>query len=170
MRKGLHPLPPLGAFVLNEWPLRLVFLGQAKCILKCSVNHRNHRCEKLCDRSERWIYPIYMTKDIRSLFCSDCFKRPRVSNEHVVSTFAFKRLQTIKYTESSDGLAIDTFSIISTCFQPIRFTQYWPVWWDSFNYLSFCKYQLRKKLIESKVWLRIEVENVARLPVIRIVG
>ena len=164
MRKGLHPLPPLGAFVLNEWPLRLVFLGQVKYILKCSVNHRNHRCEKLCDRSERWIYPIYMTKDIRSLFCSDCFKRPRVSNEHVVSTLL---TNCCKRKSIPSPL---TFSITSTCFQPIRFTQYWPVWWDSFNYLSFCKYQLRKKLIESKVWLRIEVENVARLPVIRIVG
>ena len=37
------------------------------------VNHLNHWFEKLRDRSECWIYPIYMTKDIRSLFCSNPF-------------------------------------------------------------------------------------------------
>ena len=53
------------------WP---VSLGQAKYILESPVNHLNHWCEKLRDRSQRGIYPIYMTKDIRSLFCSDRFK------------------------------------------------------------------------------------------------
>ena len=51
-----------------------MFLGQTKCILESPVSHLNHWCEKIRDRSVRWICPIYMTKDIRSLFCSDRFK------------------------------------------------------------------------------------------------
>ena len=39
-----------------------------------SVNHLNHWCKKGRDGSERWVYPIYMTKDIRSLFSSDRIK------------------------------------------------------------------------------------------------
>ena len=50
------------------------FLGQAKYILESSVNHLNHWLEKLRDRSERWRHPIYMTKGIHSLFCSNPFK------------------------------------------------------------------------------------------------
>ena len=49
-------------------------LGQVKYDWKSPVNHLNHWCEKLRDRSEHGIYPICMTKDIRSLFCSNPFK------------------------------------------------------------------------------------------------
>ena len=65
---------PAIKFLHGNGQIRPVSLGQAKCILESPVNHHNHWCEKFRDRSERWIYSIYMTKGMRSLFCSDRFK------------------------------------------------------------------------------------------------
>ena len=58
-------------------------------VLKSSVNHLNYWCEKLRDRSERWIYLIYMTKGIRSLFCSDRFNCKELNNNIIRSFCCF---------------------------------------------------------------------------------
>ena len=116
--------------------VRPEFLDQAKYAWKSPVNH--HWCENLRDRSERWIYPIYMTNDIPSLFCSNPFKYALTTNTSQWNIMALQVLhfQQLKLSsnprDSNRCLAVKSRCLLWNETVKMR-------WWPNFSqHLHWC--------------------------------